>query len=229
MADVLTEYGVDASKVRVVHSSIDLGRLDVDPLEREALGVPEGVPLVGSIGALVGHKDHGNLVSALAIALKDVPDLHLAIAGEGALRPAIEARIAELGVGDRVRLLGHRDDAPRVLRALDVYVSSSWSEGLGTSVLEGLACGVPVVATLAGGAAEMVLDGETGLLIPARDPEALAGGIVRMLCDKALAQTVVANAKAHVLAHFTVDKMVEGNIAVYEGLLEDRASPVVVS
>lgn len=215
VAEVLLEYGVDPGKVRVVHSSVDLGRLDVEPLPREALGVPEGVPLIGSVGALVGHKDHANLIAAMAVVLSELPDVHLVVAGDGELRPTIEAQIEKLGLGNRVTLLGHREDAPRVLKALDVYVSSSWSEGLGTSVLEALACGVPVVATAAGGVPEMVIDEETGLLVPARDPERLAAAIGRMLRDKDLAATVTVNGKKHVRDHFTVDKMVEGNIRVY--------------
>lgn len=216
VADILLEFGVDPSKVSVVHSSVDLARLNVEPLPRTDLGVPEGVPLIGNTGALVGHKDHQSLIAAMSAALRELPDLHLVIAGEGELRAAIETQIEALGLVDRVKLLGYRGDAPRILKALDVYVSSSWSEGLGTSVLEALACSIPVVATVAGGVPEMVLNERTGLLVPARDPEALAAAIVRIFRDKALAQQMARNGKAHVHQHFTVDRMVEGNIRVYE-------------
>ena len=219
VAEVLIEYGVDESKIEVVHSSIDPARLDVEPATRAELGVPDRVPLIGNVGALVGHKDHATLIAAMAHVLKQLPDLHVVIVGEGPLRPAIERQIADLGLANRVRLLGHRGDAPRVLRALDAYVSSSWSEGLGTSVLEALTCEVPVVATVAGGVPEMILHEKTGLLVPARDPHALANAIVRIFQEKQLAQEMVRNGKAHVLEHFTVEQMVEGNLRVYESIL----------
>ena len=220
VADVLLEYGVAPSRVRVDHSSIDLARIEAAPLPRAALGIPEGAPLIGNTGALVGHKDHQNLIAAMPAVLAEMPDVHLVIAGEGELRASIEAHIERLGLGDRVRLLGHRKDAPAIVQALDVYVSSSWSEGLGTSVLEALACGVPVVATVAGGVPEMVIHEQTGLLVPARDSESLAAAILRMLRDESLARVLARNGKAHVESHFTVDRMVEGNIGVYEELLQ---------
>jgi glycosyltransferase involved in cell wall biosynthesis len=131
----------------------------------------------------------------------------------------LEAQIARQGLGQSVALLGHRKDVPALTKAADLYVSSSWSEGLGTSVLEALAARVPVVATEAGGVSEMVVDGETGLLTPNRNPEALAGAMLRSLRAPAAAQAMAERGRAHVEAHFTVERMVAGNIAVYEELL----------
>ena len=220
VADVLHEYGLTEPQVVVVHSSVDPARLEAVPLSRCELGVPEGVPLLGTAGALVGHKDHENLLMALPAVLREFPDLHLVIAGEGELRPALEAKIAALGLGKSVTLLGHREDVPRILRALDVYVSSSWSEGLGTSVLEALACEVPVVATAAGGVSEMVLHEKTGLLVPVRDPAALAASIVRALREPEHAKAMGRAGRALVLERFSVDRMVESTLKVYEGLLQ---------
>ncbi len=219
VAEVLREYGIPQNRVTVVHSSVDPARLEAEPLSRAELGVPEGVPLLGTAGALVGHKDHANLINALPAILCEIPDLRVVIAGEGELRPALEAQIADLSLRDTVTLLGHRTDVPRVLRALDVYVSSSWSEGLGTSILEALTCEIPVVATLAGGAAEMVVDNETGFLIPIEDPDALAAAVIRMFRDSPAAKTMAQNGRQRVLDKFAVDKMVEGNLRVYESLL----------
>lgn len=221
---VLAEFGVSRENIDVVHSAVDLERLRVPPLSRASLGVDEDAPLVVSAGALVGHKDHENLVDAAARVHKEFPRLRVVIAGEGPLRGALETRIAEAGLSEAVTLLGHRDDAPALLRAADVYVSSSWSEGLGTSVLEALACGTPVVATEAGGAAEMVVPGETGLLVPVRDAAALAQAMVVSLRDREAAYSRAEAGKALVQREFTVERMVERTLAVYDAVLSPGAA-----
>jgi len=207
-----------------VNSAIDPDRFAVEPMPREALGIPDGSPLLGNVAALVGHKDHATLLEAMPLVLRELPGVRLVIAGEGELRPVLEARIEALRLGDSVRLLGYRNDVPRLLRALDAFVLSSCEEGLGTSVLDAMACGVPVVATAAGGIPEMVRDGETGLLAPPRDPAALARAIVRILREQVLAQALSRNAAALVRERFTVDRMVEGNLAVYRRVLGEGAA-----
>jgi glycosyltransferase involved in cell wall biosynthesis len=141
------------------------------------------------------------------------------IAGDGPLRESLEAQIARLGIGDRVKLLGYRSDVPNLLRTLDLFVLSSCEEGLGTSVLDAMVCRVPVVATVAGGIPEMVTVGETGSLVPSRDPEALAAGIIEALTCRDLAEARARRAEALVRERFSVDRMVEGNLRVYEELL----------
>lgn len=219
IAKVMREYGADASKLAVVHSGTDPSRFEAAPLSRSALGVPEGVPLLGNVAALAGHKDHATLLSAVPLLLRELPDLHLVCVGEGELRPQIEARIAALGIGDRVHLLGHRNDVPRILRALDVFVLSSKEEGFGGAALEGMASGVPVVSTAAGGMSETVMHEKTGLLVPIRNAEALAKAILRIFREPDLAQSLVANGKRLASEDFCVDRMVEGNLAVYHELL----------
>lgn len=219
VAEVLLAAGIDAARVRVAHSAVDLSRLEVAAAPRNALGVPGDAPLLVSAGALVGHKDHALLLDAFAQLRARFPQAHLLIAGEGPLRAALEAQCEALQLGASVQLLGHRGDVPALIRAADVYVSSSWSEGLGTSVLEALACGVPVVATVAGGVSEMVIDGETGWLVPNRNVSALLQALGTALDDRPCALAQAARGRAHVEAHFTAPGMVAGNIAIYEELL----------
>ena len=128
------------SRIQVVHSCIDPGRFDVEPLSRSELGVPEGVPLLGNVAALVDHKDQATLLAAMPGVLGKLPDLHLVIAGEGELRATLEHQIEHLRIGRAVRLLGFRNDVARLLRTLDAFVMSSKEEGLGTSVLDAMAC-----------------------------------------------------------------------------------------
>jgi glycosyltransferase involved in cell wall biosynthesis len=218
IAEVMEAFGVRPPRLCVVHSGIDPARLDVPPLARAELGIPDGAPLLGNVAALVGHKDHATLIAAMPAVLREIPELRLVIAGDGALRGAVEAQIERLGVGHAVTLLGYRRDVPGLLRTLDAFVLSSREEGLGTSVLDAMACELPVVATAGGGIPEMITHEQTGLLSPPQDPEALAHSIVRVFKDRELARSLGQNARQKVLAEFTVDRMVEGNLRVYESL-----------
>ena len=216
---VLADAGVPSSKISVVHSGINVNRLDVTPRTRAELGLPTEGPLIGNVAALVGHKDHRTLIGAMPAVLTAFPKAQLAIVGEGKLRADLEERIETLNLSKRVHLLGYRTDVPAVLKVLDVFAMSSVEEGLGTSVLDAMASGVPVAATDAGGIPEMVRNGMTGLLVPARDSVRLAEAIVSLLTDRALAARLSVNAAEMVSKEFSADAMVEGNIAVYERLL----------
>lgn len=219
IAQVMLELGVPKARMSVVHSGIDPRRVQVAPIPRADLGVPNAVPLIGNVAALVGHKDHHTLIDAMPQVRRQLPHAQLLIAGEGSLRPAIEQQINTLGLTDVVHLLGYRDDVPGILNALDLFVMSSREEGLGTTVLDAMAAGIPVVATAAGGIPEMVRDGETGLLSQVNDSKALAENIVRMWSEPALRVACAERARARVDADFSVDQMVDGNLAVYRELL----------
>lgn len=220
VSEVLIEGGVDRNKVCTVHSAIDPQRLEVEPLSRSTLGIAPDVPLLFNAGSLEEAKGHDVLLDAMAIIVKKRPDVKLLIAGEGPLRVSIESQISELGLCDSVKLLGHRQDVPAITRSCNLYVSSSNFEGLGTSVLEALVCAVPVVATLAGGAAEMISHEETGLLVPIKKPDELAGAVLRMLSDEETATKMAQQASIYVRKNFSVEKMVNDTIEVYEDLLQ---------
>lgn len=217
--EVLVEYGIPDQRISMVYSAVDLERAEAAPLPRVELEVPDDAILLFSAGALVGHKDHETLINAMPEIIKSHPGVRLLIAGEGNLRPKIEAAIRELGLEQHVRLLGHRNDVPRILRSADLYLSSSWSEGLGTSVLEALAAKVPVVATVAGGIPEMILPGQTGTLVPNRNPAALARAVCAVLSDLGRASEWAEKGRRLVEERFAVNAMVEGNLRVYEALL----------
>jgi glycosyltransferase involved in cell wall biosynthesis len=167
-------------------------------------------------GALVGHKDHGTLIRAARIASDRRPDLHWAIAGEGHLRGHLETLIAELGLSDRVHLLGEVPDAVRLVAAADLFVISSAMEGLGTSVLDAMALGVPVVGTRAGGIPEM-LEGGAGSLVPPGNPQALADAVWVLLEDPAAREGQVARARKAV-QRFSDQRMADGVLQVYRSL-----------
>ena len=223
IAKVMRQFGIGESRLTVVHSGTDASRFNVEPIPRAQLGVPEGVPLLGCVAALVGHKDHTTLLHAMPIILRRLPELRLLLIGEGHLRPQVEAQIKTLNLGQSVMLLGHRSDVPRILKALDAFVLSSKEEGFGGAALEAMACGLPVVSTDAGGMSDTVVHEKTGLLVPIRDSQALAQAVIRVFTEPALVEKLRANLPAQV-ERFSIDRMIEGNLALYDRLLDQETN-----
>jgi glycosyltransferase involved in cell wall biosynthesis len=214
---VLVAGGVPAERVRVVHSGVDPARFavpaDPDGLRRE-LGIPPNSNLVGFIGALAAHKAPGDLVEALAAMPETV---HGVFAGTGDLEAELRKRAHPLE--GRIHFLGHRTDVPRLMRSIDVFCLPSRMEGLGTSVLDAMAAGVPVVAGAAGGIPEMVEHEANGLLVEPGRPRALQTALERVLTDAGLRERLVAGGRERVRA-FTADRMAEETIRVYQEVLE---------
>ena len=182
---MLVGDGVPPVRAVTIHEGIDLGHVDAAPpadLHAE-LWLPHQAPIVGNVAALVPHKGQRHLIEAAAIVVTRVPDARFVIAGEGELRPALERQIKDHHLEKHVFLTGFRPDVLSVHKAFDIFVMSSVTEGLGTSLLDAMACGKPIVATTAGGMPEVVKDGKTGILVPPRDHEAMAEAIVRLLKD----------------------------------------------
>ncbi len=224
--DILRAYGLPEAKLRLARSGIDPERFEHATPGALSDFLPEAKqegPLLGNVAALAPHKDQATLIAAMPTVLKVYPEARLLIAGEGKLRPALEAQIAALGLQDRVHLLGFVHDIPRFLKTLDCFVLSSKEEGLGTSVLDAIACRTPVVATAAGGIPEMIRDGETGLLTPVGDAQALAEALLATLADPDAAARRCEAAHAWMQAEFTVARMVAGNLAVYNELMESES------
>jgi glycosyltransferase involved in cell wall biosynthesis len=187
--DVLAAGGVPVSRIVVVPDGIDIEKFAGGPAResvRNEFGVAETTRVVGSIAALTPEKAHADLLYAAQRVLAKRGDVRFLVVGEGRLRAGLEGLAARLGIADRVVFTGFRPDAADLLRAFDVFVMSSSSEGLGTSIMDAQAAGVPVVATRVGGIPEIVEDGASGLLVPPRSPELLADAILRMLVDDAL-------------------------------------------
>jgi glycosyltransferase involved in cell wall biosynthesis len=186
---------------------------DPEGLRRE-LAIPMDAKLVGFVGALVSHKAPQDLLEALA---RSATAVHGVLAGEGNLENALRERAARADLSGRIHFLGHREDVARLVRSIDVFCLSSRMEGLGTSVLDAMAAGTPVVAAAGGGIPEMVEDGVSGLLVPPADPAALAEAIRRVVDEPGLAGRLVEGGLDRV-RQFTADRMVEGTIAVYEAI-----------
>jgi glycosyltransferase involved in cell wall biosynthesis len=153
-----------------------------------------------------------------------VPNAIFVLVGDGSERASLEAQAARLGIGDRVIFLGYRDDVAELLASCDLLVLPSLYEGLPLSVLEAMAAGKPVVATSVGGTPEAVLDGETGFLVPSRDPTALVRAIQRLLKDACLRRKMGMAGRRRVQRNFSPTQMVAGVTQMYEKLLDGQAS-----
>ena len=223
--DVMIADGIPADRISVIHSSTDLRRFEGitrKPGLRSELGIPAGARVVGNVAALVGHKDHRNLIEAAAIVLREFPQVLFVILGEGPLRVALESQARSLGIQERVILPGFRGDIPECMAEFEVFCMSSWGEGMGSAALEAMAMCLPVVATRAGGLVEVVRDGANGLLAPARDSQALAAAICRMLADPPMARRLAQEGRHTVEREFSVERMVENTIRLYEEVLGDE-------
>jgi glycosyltransferase involved in cell wall biosynthesis len=161
----------------------------------------------------VPHKDHGTLLHAARRLADRFPKLHWALAGEGELRGVLEWLRDQLGLADRVHFLGQVAQPAGLIAEASVFVMSSREEGLGTSVLDAMARGIPVASTTAGGLREM-LGGGAGLLVPPANPEALADATARILSDPGLRSALVARADEAV-RHFTAERMAGEVLTVY--------------
>jgi L-malate glycosyltransferase len=214
VADVLARDGVARDRIKVVHSGISLETTRRAPSFgiRNHLGLPPSARIATNVAALVEHKDQATLLHAAKLLESRFPDLHWVIAGEGRLRRALETQVHVLDL-KCVHLLGQVPEPERVIRDSDLFVMSSQEEGLGTSVLDAMALGIPVASTMAGGLAEVLANG-SGLLVPPKNPVALANAVARILEDGEVRTRLIERASSQV-QRFTDRQMAEEVVQVY--------------
>jgi glycosyltransferase involved in cell wall biosynthesis len=216
---VLTEGGVDPLRISVVPSGIDFSIYDQD-LPRDFLhreyGFDSGDYLVGIVAQLEDHKGHRYLIEAAKILKEKTRKVKVIIVGEGSLKLELTRQAQRLQVKDLVYFMGFRSDIPRVLASLDLFVLSSHLEGLGSSIMDAMACRLPVVATRTGGIPELVKNGRTGLLVPVRNPAALAEAILTLYRDKRLAARLGQAGHDFVHRNFSAEAMAQRTVAVYD-------------
>jgi glycosyltransferase involved in cell wall biosynthesis len=222
---VLVSQGVPAEKIRCVPSALDPEPWQ-RPCDREAfralLSLPADGPLVGMAAQFIPRKGHQLLLEAVPLLLGRHPGVRFLLFGTGPLRGTVADRVREMGLQASVLLPGFRDDLPSLLPCLDVLVHPASLEGLGVILLQASAAGVPVVAAAVGGIPEAVEDGHNGLLVPPGDAVALAAAVASLLDDPERARAMGERGRTRVRSRFSVDGMVEGNLAVYRELLGAR-------
>jgi glycosyltransferase involved in cell wall biosynthesis len=220
--DVMRQAGIPAARLALVPDGVEQPPVTAGAADlRTLLAVAPATPVVGTVAALAPHKDHANLLRAAALLLARRPDVHFAWVGEGECRAALERQRAALGLESRVHLLGFRTDAPGLLAQFSVFALSSYLEGLCTSLLDAQWLGVPIVATAVGGVLDVIEDGATGTLVPARDPESLARALLETLEHPEEARRRAA--RAHVsVQRFEAGAMVDRTLQEYGRALSER-------
>lgn len=217
-------FSVPDDRIVAVGTGIDIGRIDSaapnDALV-ESLGL-SGRPIVGIVAKLSPIKGHRYLLEAMRLLRESRPEAALMIVGDGPLRTRLEQQTTELGLADDVRFVGSRDDVASLLKVMSVFVLSSTSEGSPNAVLEAMAAGLPVVATDVGGLPEMVSSGRTGVLVPPREPIALAAALSDLLGDAERAAAMGRAARDAVEREHDLDLVVRRTQDVFESELERK-------
>ena len=228
VVDFYRGIGVPDDRLEMIYSGIgDEGPPVIDRAEvRAGLDLPPDAPLILFAGRLAPQKGVADLLDALDLLQHVRPDVRTLIVGEGPLRSRLEATADAYRLRQAVRFLGHRDDVPRLLAASDLLVLPSHYEGLPNVVLEAMQARKPVVATAAPGTTELVVDGQTGRLVPIRNPPAMAQAIRTVLDDPESARSLGEAGRARVEAHFRADLMIERFADLYERLARRKGRAV---
>lgn len=217
--------GAPADKLTVVHEGVEIPPLPTMEERMQARarwGIPRDAHLLGCVGVLLPDKGQEWLIRALAPLRRDFPQCRLFLAGEGPCRPQLEALAQELGVKDAVLFAGFVNDVGSVCAALDAFLFPSSFEALGNALMSAMAYGIPSVAFDQGGPAEIIQDGQNGILVTVANVDEIRSAVSRLLSDTAFARTLGQQGRKRIEANFSADKMVSGMIRVYEEVLRER-------
>ena len=222
IGSVLVSGGVDASKIETVRSAVNADaystEADKDWFETE-FSLPSNAKTLGVIAQLIPRKGHKYLLNILPHLLDAHPQLQVLIFGQGPLATELRSRVSQPEFEGRVKMAGFRDDLHRVFPNLYAVVHPAEREGLGVALLQASASGVPVVAARAGGIPEIVLDDVNGTTFDIADEAGLRSALDTLLADQALRDTLGAGGSHLARSEFSIDAMVEGNLAVYRSVL----------
>jgi sugar transferase (PEP-CTERM/EpsH1 system associated) len=222
---ILADGRIRPRDVETLPNGIDTGKFDLDvdvsEIKRE-LGLPDGARVLGIVARLSWEKDHKTLFDAMLRLKNKGLGAVLVVVGGGPLAKNLEKYVEDAGLADTVLFLGERSDVPRLLQVFDVFVLSSTMEGLSLTLLEAMAAGLPIVATDVGGNSEVVLDGDTGILIEPQNAAAMAAAMEMLLADDSLARKMGSRGRERVIELFSLEAMVKRYETIYEELLDAR-------
>lgn len=220
--DTIARDSISPAKLALIHNGLDMTRFDEAANDegaiREELGLGSDEIGMVCVGNLIPYKGHSDLLDALALLPPDLPPYKLFIVGrDDGIGADLLQRAGDLGLADRFELLGPRQDVPRILKAMDLFIMPSHEEGFSNALLEAMAAGLVIVATDVGGNAEALDHGKYGSLVPARDPAALAEAVGKAIKDHDQKQDSARQAAAHIRQCFSVERMVDAHLALYAG------------
>jgi glycosyltransferase involved in cell wall biosynthesis len=213
-------------KFVAIYSGIDVERFRTyksdKAAEKQRLGIPADCMVLGTITRLDPVKGNQYLLKALPAIVNSFTRIKLVVVGDGSQKQALEGYVLQNNLSEKVIFLGVRDDIAAIVSTFDIFILPSLMEGMGKSLLEAQAMGIPVIATKVGGIPEVVKDGETGILVPARDAHAIAEAAIKLLQDETLRRKFYENAKEWVDYRFSIETMVKDISGLYEQLLSAK-------
>jgi glycosyltransferase involved in cell wall biosynthesis len=222
------QRGIQPAKIAVIYNSVDLARFDVVDREvarratRQAFGWDGSHFVVGTVARLERIKGLDHLIEAAETIAEAIPQARFLVVGDGPQREDLLSQVHHLGLGERFVFAGLRSDIPQILPALDLFVLPSLSEALGIAAIEALASGVPVVASRVGGVPEVVIHGETGLLVPPGDAGQLAQAVSRVAANPAEARRWADCGRKRVRLMFDVNRLADAQAELYQHFLERK-------
>ncbi|BCB97292.1 glycosyl transferase group 1 [Dissulfurispira thermophila] len=225
----LINAGIPKDKVVAIPTGINITRFDSKKAHgslRQELGLKTNTPIVGTIAILRKKKGHHILLDAIPLILQKIPDVVFVFAGDGPQKENIMNKITNMGLSDKVFMLGLRNDIPEILKSIDLFVLPTLQEALGTSFIEAMAMGKPVVGTDVGGVGEVIKDGINGYLVEPNNPLVLADAVIKILEDREKAIAMGIEGREIVEQNYTVEKMCEKMYALYSSLLAAKTGIV---
>jgi len=213
---IIKNFKTPNKKLEVIYNGVDLSKFDFKSENKNKNFI------VGICARLDKQKNHKNFLEAAKIISKRFPNVKFLIVGDGSLRKDLENYSKKLGISNKITFTGVRKDIPDILKKIDISVLSSNYEGLPNIILESMASSKPVVATTVGGIPEAVIDGKTGILVPPKNPEALANAIIKLLKNPKLREKMGKAGRKRVEKYFTIKKMVKEYEKVYDELIKKK-------
>ena len=223
VSDPLRENLVNDVRIAKDFIAVVPNGVDVARFAPRARGSGNRVPVVGTVGALIERKGQKFFIEAAKKVLDRGVDAEFVVAGDGKDKQTLRGLVKELGIAKRMTFVRETVDTAALLNTFDIYASPSLSEGLGISVLEAMACATPVIATGVGGIYSIVEDGVSGLIVPAKDSDALAEKIIALAQDSGFASDLAANAREVVKQRFSLARMMDKMELLYKAALTEGA------
>lgn len=221
----LISEGISPEKVVSIPTGIDINKFNPVMIKgnlREELGLEANIPIAGTVAIMRKKKGHHVLLDAIPLILKEIPDSFFVFAGDGPQKNNIANKIKDMGLNNKVFMLGLRRDVPHILKSIDVFVLPTLQEALGTSFLEAMAMGKPVIGSEVDGVGEVIKDGVNGYLVEPNNPVALADAIIEIFKDREKAKAMGIKGEKIVKLTYTVERMCENMNALYASLLWER-------
>jgi glycosyltransferase involved in cell wall biosynthesis len=218
--------GCPAARIEVIPNGVDVERFRPRPADaalRDSLGLPQAAPVAGIVAALRPEKQHELFLHAAALVHRQSPECRFLIVGDGPQRVMLEALAGDLGLAGLVHFLGTRGDVLQLLALMDVFVLTSKMEASPVSILEAMASGKPVVATRVGSVPETVIEGRTGYLVAPDSADEVAANVLELLGDPVRAAVMGQAGREEVVAHWSIERMVEGYEEMLSGIYRRKA------